>query len=255
MKLLEINSLDLAVPGKNLIKNFNLTVNNNERWGILGPNGIGKSTFLYAMMGLNQIHAGSINICEKKLETYSAKSLAKIMGILFQDYKDAFPITVMESVMAGRYPHMKSWSMYSNEDIKIVEEILKLVNLSDKAYRYINTLSGGERRRVAVATLIVQSPMIWLLDEPTNHLDMHYQINMLDLLIERVQKSNGALLMVLHDVNLLIRYCTHAILMIDSNKIITGKVEDVINRENLQVLYNHPVKQIADNNKQMFFPG
>jgi iron complex transport system ATP-binding protein len=150
---------------------------------------------------------------------------------------------------------MKSWSMYSNEDIKIVEEILELVSLSDKAYRYINTLSGGERRRVAVATLIVQSPMIWLLDEPTNHLDMHYQISMLDLLIERVEKSNGALLMVLHDVNLLMRYCTHAILMIDSNKIITGKVEEVINRENLQILYNHPIKQITDNNKQMFFPA
>lgn len=255
MKFLEINSLDLAVPGKNLIKNFSLTVNNSERWGILGPNGIGKSTLLYAMMGLRQIHAGSINICEKNLEHYSAKSLAKIMGILFQDYKDAFPITVMESVMAGRYPHMKPWSMYSHEDIKIVEETLKLVNMSDKAYRYLNTLSGGERRRVAVAMLIVQAPLIWLLDEPTNHLDMHYQISMLDLLNERVEKSNGALIMVLHDVNLLIRFCTHAILMIDSNKIITGKLDDVINRENLQTLYNHPVNQITDNNTQMFYPG
>ena len=115
-------------------------------------------------------------------------------------------------------------------------------------------LSGGERRRLAIATLIVQNPRIWLLDEPTNHLDLHHQIVLLELIIRKVTAVQGALLMVLHDVNLVSRFCTHAMLMIDSQTIICGPIHDVVTRTNLERLYRHPIQQIQGNGMDYFFP-
>jgi iron complex transport system ATP-binding protein len=254
MKILELSSLNVSVGSRDLIQDLNLEVNANECWGVLGVNGTGKTSLLYTIMGLRKKQSGSICVCGKDIGDYSPKSLAKVMGILFQDSHDAFPVTVMEIVMAGRYPHLKPWSMYSQEDIQVVEDILKLVEMEDMSYRYVNTLSGGERRRVAIASIIVQSPQIWLLDEPTNHLDMHYQILMLKLLKQWANKSNGSIIMVLHDVNLLTRFCTHAILIIDSKNILVGKVEDIIKRENIEVLYDHPVRQYTDNIDTLYYP-
>jgi iron complex transport system ATP-binding protein len=254
MILLETNSLHVSVGKKDLVDSLDLTVHHNEYWGILGGNGAGKTTLLYTLMGLINSKVGSIQVCGRRLEEYSSKSLAKVMGILFQDSHDAFPVTVMDVVMSGRYPHLKPWSMHTSEDIKAVENALKLVEIEKLACRYVHTLSGGERRRVAIATIIVQMPRIWLLDEPTNYLDMHYQVMILNLLRQRVQVSNGSALMVLHDVNLLTRFCTHAVLIINSNVILTGKVGDVITTENIEALYNHPIRVFSSNNGKFYFP-
>ncbi|NNE38792.1 MAG: ABC transporter ATP-binding protein [Gammaproteobacteria bacterium] len=254
MKLLEINSLNVSVTGKELVRNLNLVVNDNEYWGVLGGNGVGKTTLLYTIMGLRKKQAGSIHVCGKDIKELSPKSLSKVMGILFQDSQDAFPVTVMETAMAGRYPHLKPWSMYSQQDIQIVEDALKIVEMEDMHYRYVNTLSGGERRRVSIARIIVQSPKIWLLDEPTNHLDMHYQVMMLKRVKQQVDKLNGSMIMVLHDVNLLTRYCTHAVLMIGPDEILIGKVEDIIKSKNIEALYHHPVREFSENGETLFYP-
>jgi iron complex transport system ATP-binding protein len=105
-----------------------------------------------------------------------------------------------------------------------------------------------------LATLLVQDPLIWLLDEPTNHLDLHHQISMLNLIKEKVEKNKGATLMVLHDVNLVIRFCTHALLMIEHDNIVCGPVADVLNQENLQILYQHPIKKVEADGSSFFFP-
>lgn len=254
MKLLEISELDVSVSGIDLLKNFNLHINENECWGVLGGNGAGKTTLLYTIMGLRKKQAGVVKICGKDLDDYSPRSLAKLMGIVFQDSNDAFPVTVTETVLASRYPHLKPWSMYSHKDLQIMEEALSLVEMDHMACRYVNTLSGGERRRVAIASIIVQSPKIWLLDEPTNHLDMHYQIMMLSVLMQQANKLNGSIIMVLHDVNLLTRFCTHAVLMIDTNKILIGKVEDIINSDTIEALYHHPVRKYSDSEATLYYP-
>ena len=119
----------------------------------------------------------------------------------------------------------------------------------------MDTLSGGERRRVAIAALLTQNPKIWLLDEPTNHLDLHHQIQVLQLLCNAAEQNQGGLLMVLHDVNLVTRFCTHVILMIAHDEIVHGPVSEVVTADNLSRLYAHQVHEIRQDRFKFFYPG
>ena len=226
----------------------------DERWGILGKNGIGKTSLLQTLAGLRTPVEGKITIDGQGIHEWSRRELAIRNGILFQDSHDSFPVTVFNSALCGRHPHLPFWAIEGQQDHDIVMSALALLGLNDLAHRQVNTLSGGERRRLAVATLMVQNPKIWFLDEPTNHLDISYQIAVLDLLCQKYRENDGAIIMVLHDVNLVVRYCTHAGLMINAEEFITGPVTEVINENNLQSLYGHPVRKISEYDRVYFVP-
>jgi iron complex transport system ATP-binding protein len=255
MSLLGANGISVEIAGRPVISDINLQLNVGERWGILGANGAGKTTLLHILAGLRRADRGSIDVCGRELHHITRKQLAQQLGILFQDSEDSFPVTVLETVLGGRYPHKPFWSIYSHQDLKLSKAALMQVNLENMADRVVHTLSGGERRRLAIATLIVQSPLIWLLDEPTNHLDLHYQIALLDILDKEITNRKGAAIMVLHDVNLLTRFCTHALMIIGHDSHYSGTISEVITQENLSALYHHPVKQIVDGSKTFYYPG
>jgi len=254
MSLLSTRALSINIGELVICKNFDFDLKSGELWGVLGGNGIGKTTLLNTLAGLHAAESGDIDIQEKAIEQWKKKQLASVLGVLFQDSLDTFPTTVLETALSGRYPHLPFFSLEGNEDVELAKQALSDVGLEDLMERQVDTLSGGERRRLALATLLVQNPLLWLLDEPTNHLDVHHQIILLNLIIEKVKTNNGALLMVLHDVNLVSRFCTHVMMMIDHNNIICGPVHDILNIENLSALYQHPIKSVQSEEKSFFFP-
>ena len=254
MSLLQTKSLVVNMAEKPICTNFDFELQAGEYWGVLGGNGIGKTTLLNTLAGLRPAAGGEIFINGKSLREWKRKHMARKLGMLFQDSVDTFPTTVRETAMIGRHPYVSFLSVEAKQDRDIVNSALADVSLNEMADRQIDTLSGGERRRLALATLLVQDPLIWLLDEPTNHLDLHHQISMLNLIKEKVEKNKGATLMVLHDVNLVIRFCTHALLMIEHDNIVCGPVADVLNQENLQILYQHPIKKVEADGSSFFFP-
>src|SRR5208282_958644 len=101
------------------------------------------------------------------------------------------------------------------EDLRIAREALAATDMPGTDARDVRTLSGGERRRVALAALLAQQPQLFLLDEPSSHLDLAHQIALLDRLVEEVRPASKALLMVVHDINLAVRYCDHVLLLAD----------------------------------------
>lgn len=254
MSLLQTKSLVVNRAEKPICTNFDFELQAGEYWGVLGGNGIGKTTLLNTLAGLRPAAGGEIFINGKSSREWKRKHMARKLGMLFQDSVDTFPTTVRETAMIGRHPYVSFLSVEAKQDRDIVNSALADVSLNEMADRQIDTLSGGERRRLALATLLVQDPLIWLLDEPTNHLDLHHQISMLNLIKEKVEKNKGAALMVLHDVNLVIRFCTHALLMIEHDNIVCGPVADVLNQENLQILYQHPIKKVEADGSSFFFP-
>ncbi|MEK7207728.1 MAG: ABC transporter ATP-binding protein, partial [Pseudomonadota bacterium] len=148
-----------------------------------------------------------------------------------------FPATVLETVLTGRHPHLNPWQRESSEDQALAENALTSVGLSGMTARSLNTLSGGERRRVEIAPLLTQDAPLCLMDEPTNHLDLRHQTEILGLLSARMRRPAHANIFVLHDVNLATRFGTHVILLFGDGAHRYGPMRDVVNHETLEKLY------------------
>lgn len=235
-------------------RELDFSIHPGERWGILGVNGVGKTSLLLTLAGIRRSSSGQILLQGKAIESIPARQRALLLGVLFQDSVDPFPSTVLETAMLGRHPHLAPWAWESEADRIIVERAIRDVGLESMASRQVDTLSGGERRRLAIATLLAQDPGLMLLDEPTNHLDLQHQIGMLKLLSGRVNDSNKAFLMILHDPNLAMRFCDRVLLLFGDGRSEHGSVEEMLNEERLSLLYNHPIKAASTPLGNLFFP-
>ena len=252
---LNVDALTVSIGQKLICRDFDLEIRAGEHWGMLGGNGVGKTTLLHTLAGLRKPVSGRIMLDDINLQDYPRLHLARKAGVLFQDSQDTFPATVKETVLTGRFPYQSFWPGGQREDVVLANAALAQLNLAPMQDRQVDTLSGGERRRLAIATLLLQDPGLWLLDEPTNHLDFHHQIQVLDLISQRVRDRNGALLMVLHDVNLISRYCSHAILMPGQGQLLCGEVGEVINKSSLENLYRHPIHEVSSAGRKYYFPA
>lgn len=254
MSMISAQALTIRRGERQVCNEFSFEIDYGQRWAMIGGNGVGKTTMLMHLAGLLPVQEGEIFIKQKPVSEWRRKQLALELGFLFQDNYDPFPSSVLDTALTGRHPFLPFWSFENAEDIEIARSALKEVSLEGMEQRRVDTLSGGERRRLAMATLLVQSPRILLLDEPTNHLDLHHQISMLDLLVKKSVGAQGGIVMVLHDVNLVARFCTHAMLMMDDASIVNGPVTEVLNRDNLERLYGHSIREVRDNDHTYFMP-
>ena len=252
--LLETRGLNLSIGDKLICRDLNFSVQQGERWGVLGVNGVGKTSLLLALAGLKTAQAGSVHMQGKALSEFSGRQLAQLCGVMFQDSDDAFPASVLETALIGRHPHLHAWEWESAEDEAIARAALQAVGLADLTQRTSNTLSGGERRRLALATLLAQDPPLMLLDEPVNHLDLHHQIDALELLTQQVTQHGKTSVMVLHDVNLAARYCDALLLLFGDGEVLQGAVREVLTLENLSRLYGHPVRSVETPEGVLYYP-
>jgi len=252
--LLECNGVSLKVPGRILCRDLSFGVNRGETWVVVGPNGAGKTTLLSTLAGLRAPAAGSITLDGRALRDWTPRERALRLGLLPQDTVDAFPDTALEIALAGRHPHVARWRAETEGDIEIARAALAAVDVAPLASRNVQTLSGGERRRVALAMLLAQDPQIMLLDEPTNHLDVAHEIRVLDLLATRTQDGRSAVVMSLHDLSLAARYATHALLF-GFDEVAAGPASELLTAERLSLLYGQRLVAIAHSRGSVFVPA
>ena len=253
--LLDVRSLQTSIAGRVICSNLDFSVKQGECWGVLGINGSGKTTLLHTLAGLRDRDAGEIRYRGTAIETLKPLALARQRGILFQDKSDTFPATVLETVLTGRHPYIKSWHWETAGDIAIARNALQQVDLMGMENRYINTLSGGERQRAAVATLIAQQPSVYLLDEPANHLDIRHQVKLMQLFDGLKNRGNTALVMILHDLNLAARFCDHVLMLFGKGKTLSGTTLELLTAANLEELYGYPIHKLHDNTRTIFIPA
>ena len=159
-----------------------------------------------------------------------------MLALLPQYTEDIFPATVFDTVMIGRHPHIGRLQWETADDRNIALDALARVDLDGFSDRDVLTLSGGERRRLAVAQVLTQQPSIYLLDEPTNHLDPQHQLDVLRLFSDRA-RAGDAIVASLHDVNLAARFADRCLLLFGDGRWVTGKSEEVLSEERLSELF------------------
>jgi len=252
MSWLSCKNLTVSIGDTLVCQDLNLELKQQQCWALLGKNGSGKTTLIHTLAGLRPAQQGSIHCQQQALSLYSAKQRAQKLGVLFQHESDHFPTTVLEYTLIGRHPHLDWLQWESQQDIDIAEKVLQQVDLLALKHRDINTLSGGEHRRMNIACLLTQNPDIALLDEPGNHLDLQHQVETLSLI--RQQYENRVLLMSAHDINLAARFCTHALLLFGEGESMQGPVPEVLTTTNLQRLYGIPIEKIETQDRVFFYP-
>ena len=255
MTVLECKHLELQIGEVEVAANLDLKLAPGEFWGLLGPNGIGKTTLLKCLAGLSVPASGQILLESRDLNTLPRKLVARHIGMLQQHTIYVFDSSVMQTVLTGRHPHLAYWEREGPNDLEKAHEALHAVELDGFAGRSVTGLSGGEARRLAFAALLVQDPEVMLLDEPTNHLDLRHQVQIMGMIRNRIRQGEYSAIAALHDINLAARYCSHILMLLGNGNWEAGPRETMLNETNLEKLYGCPVEMIQGKNGARFHPA
>jgi zinc transport system ATP-binding protein len=235
---IEIKNISAGYDNDIVIENINCNIYEGDFFGIIGPNGGGKSTLLKIILGLLNPIKGSIKIYGK-----SPKIARKNIGYVpqYSEFDKHYPISVWDIVLMGRRSIRGLNPIYSNEDKKATIDALKKVNMLKYKKRHISELSGGQRQRVFIARALVSNPKILLLDEPTASIDKDLQINFYNLLKEL--NKNVTILLVTHDIGVISSYVNRVACL--NHFMFTHDDEKMISKEMLEKTYSCPVELIA----------
>jgi iron complex transport system ATP-binding protein len=241
---LQATGISITAGERTLVQDLTLTVRRGEFLAILGRNGSGKSLSLHALAGLNPVAEGKVMLGGEDISAVPRRRIARQLGLLLQDREEALSLSALESALIGRHPHLKFWQREGADDLAIAQAALRRVGLGDFTRRNVHTLSGGEQRRAAIASLLTQQPQIYLLDEPTNHLDPHHQIHIMQVFRELCSQG-ASVVATLHDPTLAERFADRALLLYGDGRYQLGPVTDVLTAEELSALYLTPIEALG----------
>jgi iron complex transport system ATP-binding protein len=244
-------SLGIAAGTRQLVAELSVEFRAGEITAVLGRNGSGKTLTLHTLAGLRRAQQGVVQLDGTPLDQLGRRKIARRLGVLMQDLEESFTTTALESVLIGRHPHLTAWQWESAEDERLARDALKSVQMEEFAARSTDGLSGGERRRVAIAAILAQAPQIFLLDEPTNHLDPHHQIAVLELF--RAQANAGCTVVAtLHDPTLAARFADRVILLFGDGRWIEGSTRETLTTAALSELYLTAMIEISASGRRVF---
>lgn len=247
MYSIEVKNLKFGYREDLVIKNISFDIKQGKFLSIIGPNGSGKSTILKLLNNIYYPKSAKILIEGKDIKSFKKRDLARRMALVPQYTIINYEFTVEEVVLMGRHPYKGRFERENKNDAEIVREALELTDTLYLKDRIITEISGGERQRVLIAKALAQEPSIILLDEPTAHLDINHQIEILNLLKKLNKEKGTTIVLVIHDINLGIRY-SDEIIMLNKGEILgRGTPEQVITKDNIELAYN--LKVAIDRNK------
>lgn len=228
--------------GSNIVvQGISMSVESGEILCLLGPNGVGKTTFFKTILGFLKLKSGEISLNGENINKWSAKSLATVIGYVPQAHTPPFPFSVLDVVVMGRNAHLGIFSSPAEEDIRIAEEALESLNITFLRDKVYTEISGGERQMVLVARALTQQPEILIMDEPTSNLDFGNQIRVLER-IKKLSKKGLGVIMTSHFPDHVFLCSAKVALIKSDHQFIVGSVDEVINEENLKAAYGIDVK-------------
>ena len=211
--MMEIRNLSYRYKGSpEVLKDVSFDIEPGKFLAILGNNGVGKSTLLKCFNHILRPDGGQVLLDGENLLKQSSREVAKQVAFVSQSVPNT-QLTVHDVVMLGRRPYMK-WG-FTEEDHAIVHDAMHRLDVEDLRGRFLNQLSGGEKQKVMLARALAQQPKILLLDEPTSALDIQNQYGVLKMVRDICHKDHMMAAVVIHDLNLALRFCDHFLLLKD----------------------------------------
>ena len=252
-----LSTIDLAVGYRNgkrvteVLTHLDVSLYAGELVCLLGANGIGKSTLLRTISGVQPALKGTIEINGRDLTDYSSKELSKLIGIVYTDRTLAGALTVEELVSLGRQPYTGFFGRLDADDRQVVADAIESVGMSHKTHDYVATLSDGERQKAMIARALAQETPIIILDEPTAFLDVASRIETMQLLRQLAQSQQKAVLLSTHDVGLSLPLTDRLWLVTADSTVVEGTTSQFISDGTLNNLF--PGRNVAFDSSVMDF--
>ena len=225
---------------KQVLKNINLTLPSGKFIAVIGPNGSGKTTITKQINQILTPQSGRVSLNGVNVASMTPADLARTVAYVPQMTGGMMAGSVMDTVMLGRKPYIK-WKP-SDEDIEIVSNCLMRFGLESIAQRDFNALSGGQKQTVLIARALAQTPRLYLFDEPVSFLDVRNQLQIMTTARELVEQDGKTVIMVLHDLNMALRFADHVVIMKNGEVFAQGTPREVITEENVYAVYGTPAE-------------
>ena len=199
--MLELRGVSYSYAGASAVHDVSLRIGERQLVALTGPNGSGKSTLLKLAARVLEPQAGEVRFEERPLGEWSSKEYARRVGYLPQDPDPAFPMRALDVVVSGRAPYLGRFAWETESDFAEARQALALCDAAHLAGRYLDEMSGGERKRVFVARVLAGTPRLILLDEPLSALDLSHVQQFAALLREIVDRTGCTVVFAAHDLN------------------------------------------------------
>ena len=254
-KIMRVNSVDVSglswqpsTAPRLLLDHINCRLEEGHFYGIIGPNGSGKTSLIRHLLALQSIQRGAIEIDGVPIGLFSKKQLARHFAYVAQKIPSNYSFTVFETVAMGLFARSRFFEAPSIQMIEQVNEALLATQTLQYKDLPFAVLSGGESQRVLLARALVQSAEWLFLDEPISNLDVSHQVEMMEKLSSLRREKGKTVVCVLHDINLAARYCDSILMMKAGRLLYNGSTKEYLNREHLRAVFDisfavlaHPV--------------
>ncbi|TEW47270.1 iron chelate ABC transporter ATP-binding protein VctC [Psychromonas algicola] len=247
--MIKLEKLSKVFSENKVINNVTTEFEKGKVTSIIGPNGAGKSTLLSMASRLVNKDNGFVYINGKEISDWDNKDLAKKLAVLRQSNNVTMRFTVREMVSFGRFPY--SQGKLTKDDLAVINNALKYLDLIKIQNKYLDQLSGGQRQLAYIAMVIAQDTDSIFLDEPLNNLDIKHSLQIMRNIQKLAHEMNKAVVVVIHDINFAACYSDVIIALKKGEIIASGKVKDVIQADVLESIYETPFNIVEVNGKRM----
>ena len=246
--MMEVKNLSFHYKGcPEVLKNISFRMEPGKFVAILGNNGVGKSTLLKCFDHILKPDSGQVILDGEDLLKLPGREVAKKVAFVSQSVPST-QMTVHDVVMLGRRPYMR-WG-FTEEDHMIVHDAMHRLDVEDMRGRFLAQLSGGEKQKVMLARALAQQPKVLLLDEPTSALDIQNQYHVLKTVRDICHKDDMIAVIVIHDLDLALRFCDRFLLLKDGEVYRHGD-RSVLDSEALKEVYGVDAKVVEVEGRHM----
>ncbi|HYH10694.1 MAG TPA: ABC transporter ATP-binding protein [Thermoanaerobaculia bacterium] len=251
---LALANVAYAYGDASAVRDVTVSIGEGQLVALTGPNGSGKSTLLKLMARVYTPHAGAIAFEEKPLSAWPAKEYARRVGYLPQDPDPAFPMRAIDVVVSGRAPYLGRFAWESERDWEEASRALALCDAAHLADRYLDEMSGGERKRVFLARVLAGTPRLILLDEPLAALDLSHVQQFSLLLREVVDRTGCTVVFAAHELNWAAAHADRMLVMQNGTLALDAAPLEVMTPEVMRRLFGFEAEVVRAGGKTWVVP-